>query len=63
MKWEYSIVPFETRLLFPANFNEQKVTDEVNRMGDEGWELVNCFDTNTGGSTRYIVAVFKRPKQ
>jgi hypothetical protein len=31
-------------------------------LGEEGWELVNVFDTNfTQGGTRDVVAVLKRP--
>ncbi|SFR51912.1 DUF4177 domain-containing protein [Halogeometricum limi] len=33
--------------------------DELNELGDEGWELV-CAVDYTGGGTKYLV--FKRPK-
>jgi hypothetical protein len=36
---------------------------EFNRLGRDGWELVSIFDTNAGdGTTRWIIATFKRPK-
>ena len=42
----------------------QKFNDRLNRFGEEGWELVNVFDTNMfQGGTRDVVAVFKRPIQ
>lgn len=35
---------------------------ELNRMGQEGWELVNAFRTASGhGASREVVAIFKRP--
>ena len=40
----------------------QKLNDRLNRLGEEGWELVSVFDTNfTQGGTRDVVAVLKRP--
>ncbi|MEM7478808.1 MAG: DUF4177 domain-containing protein [Planctomycetota bacterium] len=43
-------------------FNSAYFRNELNRLGWDGWELVNVFDTNRhSGGTRFIVAVFKRP--
>ncbi|MPN42032.1 hypothetical protein SDC9_189588 [bioreactor metagenome] len=36
--------------------------DHLNKLGEEGWELISTFDTNFAhGGTRDVVAVFKRP--
>lgn len=37
---------------------------QLNKLGEEGWELVSCFTTNQGqGTSREVIAVFKRRKQ
>lgn len=66
MGWEYHTLQFDfTGEAFISQgglFNSKKFNLDLNRMGWEGWELVNTFDTNRiKGSTRYVVAVFKRP--
>ena len=39
----------------------QKLTDKLNELGSQGWELVDIFDTNMRqGQTRDVVAVMKR---
>ncbi len=36
---------------------------EFDQLGQEGWELVSVFDTNSAyGESRWIVATFKRLK-
>ena len=66
MGWEYHNVSFN----FDASafisqgglFNSEQFNLELNRLGWDGWELVSVFDTNDiQGSSRYVVAVFKRP--
>ena len=66
MGWEYQNVSFN----FDASafisqgglFNSEHFNLELNRLGWDGWELVSVFDTNdVRGSSRYVVAVFKRP--
>lgn len=48
-------------MLRGGKINGQELTDELNRLGAKGWELVNVFDTNTSsGSTREVFAVLKR---
>jgi len=39
------------------------VESEFNQMGESGWELVPMLDTNDAyGSTKWVVATFKRAK-
>ncbi len=63
MQWEYRTLAFETQLsLRGGRINGQELTDQLNRLGEQGWELVSVFDTNTSsGSTREVFAVLKRP--
>jgi hypothetical protein len=63
MKWEYTTVMFESEgWLLGGVLNGEKFNNRLNELGEEGWELVNVFDTNVqGGRSRNIVAVMKRP--
>lgn len=63
MKWEYMTVFFEAHGWFQGGkLDGQNLTDRLNRLGQEGWELVSAFDTNVqGGGTRDVVMVLKRP--
>lgn len=60
--WEYKTLEFRTKgitggLIDIPNFNRT-----LNEHGKEGWELVNCFDTNySQGGSRLVIAVLKRP--
>ena len=67
MKWEYKT----TRLCAPVSgYSEQKVEallgtldPTLNEAGKDGWELVSTLDTEALGYTKFIVAIFKRPRQ
>ena len=66
MGWEYHTATFEfggeAFISQGGLFNSQKFNHELCRLGWDGWELVNVFDTNrVQGGTKYIVAVLKRP--
>ncbi len=66
MGWEYHSISFNFSedAVFSTGglFDSDRFNQELNRLGWDGWELVNVFDTNhIKGATRYVVAVFKRP--
>lgn len=63
MRWEYMMVSVEAQGFFlGGKISAQKLTDHLNKLGNEGWELVNVFDTNMyEGQTREVFAVLKRP--
>jgi hypothetical protein len=31
-------------------------------LGEEGWEMVNAFPVEAGGTLQYLEFIFKRPK-
>ena len=38
--------------------------EKLNQLGSEGWELISVFGTHlSGGATRDVFAVLKRPAQ
>lgn len=62
MKWEYTTVKVDTKGFVSVKFDNASFEQILNGLGQQGWELVNVFDTNMdGGKTRHVVAVLKRP--
>lgn len=60
-KWEYKTIKFGTRGFTGGILELDDFDYELNNLGQQGWELVSCFDTNQGhGATREVIAVFKR---
>jgi hypothetical protein len=58
-QWEYKIINIrsENYRLDPA------AAHELNRLGDDGWELVSITSVNfKTGATDNIAMVFKRPR-
>ena len=46
-----------------VKLDAEAFNDHLNRLGEEGWELVSVFDTNRAdGDTKEVVAVFKRQR-
>lgn len=63
-KWEYKTLKFQTGGFFGGKLNAEGFDGILNKMGNEGWELVSCFDTSqTQGVSRDVITVFKRKKQ
>jgi hypothetical protein len=62
-KWEYMTLMLPaTGLILGGKLDAQKLTDRLNQLGEEGWELVSVFDTNMlEGKTRDVFAILKRP--
>jgi len=45
-----------------GKIDAQALTDRLNKLGGEGWELVSVFGTNMlDGKTRDVFATLKRP--
>lgn len=62
MKWEYKTVKFGAVGFLGVQFDEQKINEYLNKLGESGWELVSSFDLNEGdGNSLYIVMIFKKP--
>ena len=72
-KWEYTIVHTD-RLNTPggpqlAPIWRRKYADgstdwdQINKLGDDGWEMVNAFPVESGGTIQYLAFIFKRPKR
>jgi len=59
VRWEYSIINIRSE-----NYRlDPNYVDQLNDLGDEGWELVSITAINfKTGATDHIGMVFKRPK-
>lgn len=61
MRWEYFVHTLDAGGTFSqGNVNPRELTDLLNWYGNQGWELISAFDTNSSGGTRLIVLTFKR---
>lgn len=62
-KWEYVSIKVETKGFIGGILEIEDFDYQLNKLGEEGWELVSCFSTNAGqGTSREVIAVFKRKK-
>ena len=62
-KWEYTSIKVESKGFMGGILDISHFDNELNKFGEQGWELVSCFSTTQdGGKCREIVAVFKRRK-
>lgn len=61
-KWEYKTIKVMTGGFMGGKLDESELEHELNHYGQDGWEVVSCFDTSYGqGTTREVIVVFKRP--
>ncbi|WP_160687689.1 DUF4177 domain-containing protein [Clostridium sp. C2-6-12] len=62
-RWEYTSIKVETKGFMGGILEIEDFNYELNKFGEQGWELVSCLTTSLGqGTTREVVAVFKRRK-
>lgn len=62
-KWEYLSSKFQLEGSFGGVLDIKNFNMELNRLGDEGWELISTISTNAAyGKSREIIAVLKRRK-
>lgn len=62
-RWEYRTLKFKIKGFSGGILETEDFNNELNRLGDKGWELVSSFTTNAAnGYSRDAVAIFKRRK-
>ena len=63
-KFEYKVVVYPTEGLFGGSVDNKQFEKQLNQIGNDGWELVSCTNTNQAyGKSKSIVCVFKRKKE
>ncbi len=70
--WEYNLIASNVNSLFKPDVGKvwqekgpdgHTNWDDIQHLGEEGWELVSCFPIATGGgSTMEVIWVFKRQR-
>ena len=62
-KFEYKVVVNDTKGFWGGSVEMNQLENQLNRMGNDGWEMVSCTTTNQSyGSSKSIVCIFKRKK-
>ncbi len=68
VKWEYLVIPIKTQIHSAHSQIDQKpviedVQNDLNALGDEGWELVGVQDTSLVDGRKFTIAYLKREKR
>ena len=68
LKWEYMVIPIKTRVHLDRFTTERKpviesVQDELNVLGEDGWELVSVQNIRLEDGRLFTVAYLKRQKR
>lgn len=62
-KYEYKTLTHDTKGLWGGSVDADKFQNELNDLGNDGWELVSSFSTTQSyGSSKSIICIFKRKK-
>ncbi|PRR82251.1 DUF4177 domain-containing protein [Clostridium vincentii] len=62
-RWEYKTIKVELKGFSGGILEVENFNGELNKLGEEGWELTSCFATNAAqGHSRDAISVFKRRK-
>lgn len=60
-RWEYTLINANDTTIGGGRFDLTEVSKALNLLGEEGWELVNSFDTNAGqGLSIEYIFILKR---
>lgn len=67
VKWEYKVIPIKTQIHSDSSHADRRpvmddVQNDLNALGDEGWELVGIQDVRLPDERIFTVAYLKRQK-
>jgi Domain of unknown function (DUF4177) len=67
VKWEYKVIPIKTQIHSDHSQAEKKpvmedVQNDLNVLGNEGWELVSVQDIRLPDGRMFTVAYLKKQK-
>ena len=54
--WQHLALPHNSPIL------TKSLSQQINRLGNEGWELVSVSPIDSNGSTTRLIFYFKRPQ-
>jgi hypothetical protein len=66
-KWEYSVLAFKTKIHISRRDRDrnpiiENVQNELNNLGEKGWELISVQNVRLETGMLYTVAYLKREK-
>ena len=62
-KYEYKVAVYDTKGFWGGNVEVNQIEDQLNLLGNDGWEMVSSTSTNQSyGASKSIVCFFKRKK-
>lgn len=64
MRWEYKTFQYNKRNFFGGalKMDTSEFTDQLNKLGSEGWELVSVAPNPVGWHNQGVIVVFKRAR-
>lgn len=63
-KFEYKVIEFKPGGFWGTKLDAVDIETQLNKMGEEGWELLNSLDTNEyNGATKKLLFIFKRLRE
>ena len=67
VKWEYKVIPIKTQIHSDHSHADRRpimddVQNDLNALGNEGWELVSIQDIRLPDGRLFTVAYLKRQK-
>ncbi|TAE37114.1 MAG: DUF4177 domain-containing protein [Runella slithyformis] len=60
-KFEYKVIEIKPESMWSMEVAPELIEQNINKMGNEGWELVSTLPKTMTGSTVGITFIFKRP--
>lgn len=62
-KWEYKTVKVPTTGFMGGTLDCAELSEKLNFLGEEGWEVITSLVTNQGnGYSKEVVVILKREK-
>lgn len=62
MRWEYTTLSFKKRSFFSGAIDAEALTQQLDSLGREGWELVSVCPGSFFGAPVGLIAVLKRQR-
>ncbi len=64
LKHEYKVIEVKPGGFWGTKLEPADIEIQLNKLGEEGWELLNSLDTNEyQGGTKKLLFIFKRLRE
>ncbi|MDF1696257.1 MAG: DUF4177 domain-containing protein [Saprospiraceae bacterium] len=62
IKYKTHTINLKNSIFSKRKIDGETLTSELNKLGEQGWELVTKVDSLTNGWTNNVVLIFKRKR-